>query len=230
MALSDFQTLVTRLVRDGTGQISTDDRDGAIAAALAQYSRDVPRQVVEDITWAAASHFQAAPDDLAAGGDLLACEQLPAAVPALMVDMALYLTVNAVQLMSTMVIGAGTALRLTYTAAHRLDATHDTVPTAHREAVCSFAAHLLCRQLAAYFSGEREASISADGSNTESRARNYALRSRDYRGAYFSLLGIVDPQADAGGGSARGAGSAASAVVSWGSRNREWLRTNAPMV
>lgn len=61
---------------------------------------------------------------------------------------------------------------------------------------------LLCQQLAAYYSAERETSISADGSNTESRARNYAYRAKDYRAAYFAGIGKADPVAQAASGGA----------------------------
>lgn len=49
MALIDYQNLVTKLAPDDAGHLDVDDRDNAIAVALARYSKDKPRGVVEDV-------------------------------------------------------------------------------------------------------------------------------------------------------------------------------------
>jgi hypothetical protein len=95
-----------------------------------------------------------------------------------------------------------------------LDATADSIPQRHRLAVASFAAHLLCQQLATRFAGDRETTLGSDMSRTESRSRNYAARAKDYRAAYFAGIGQLDPALQDAV-----AGSAVSAVVSWPRRN-----------
>ncbi|HSV78902.1 MAG TPA: hypothetical protein VLK85_06805, partial [Ramlibacter sp.] len=76
------------------------------------------------------------------------------------------------------------------------------------------------KQLATLFSGERDATINADQSNTESRARNFAFRSKDYRAAYYAGIGKADPQGDKSGGTS---GEPAASVSAWPGRTRNSL-------
>ena len=52
MALADHRAAIEALVRDDARAISTIDRDRAIAAAVAAYSRDRPRTLVADLVMA----------------------------------------------------------------------------------------------------------------------------------------------------------------------------------
>ena len=233
MPLADYQALVPRLVRDQSQQITPQDVDRAIAAAVRQYSGDRPRELVRDVTWSG-GHFGTPPAEFTLDSKVLEAESPVGQVPPQRVTVVVALGVDdSIGLVSDATIAAGATVRLTFTAPHQVTsgATDvDTVPTAHREAVAMFAAAQLLRELATYYSGERESSIGADGSNTESRARNYAARARDCRAAYYAALRLVDPMAT-GKGSASSAGSAAagqpaSAVVSWPARTRGF-RSNA---
>lgn len=101
----------------------------------------------------------------------------------------------------------------------------DTVPALHRLPVACYAAALLCRQLATYYSGQRETTLNADNSHTDVRARDYAARANEYRATYYLALGLSDPYARHGsGGAASGSGvAAAAAVKSWPGRQRSGL-------
>jgi hypothetical protein len=110
-------------------------------------------------------------------------------------------------------------------AAHVLDADNDTIALEHRLPVAQYAAHLLCQQLAARYSGERETATGADVARTESRARNYAARAKEYRAAYYQGTGQADPFAPAG--APAGGQAAAAAVVSWPGRRRHQLTRGA---
>lgn len=235
MALTDYQAIVPRLVRDDSGNTTAADVDRAIASAVLQYSGDSPRTLVADLTWPATGYAYTGtlPDGLTADSDLIGLEYPIGVQPPVTVPVTLSLTPGGLQILAAESLPTAAAARLTYTAAHVLvgvGSPQDTIPLAHRDAVAYYAAHLLCRELAAQYSGERETTIGADGSNTESRARNYAARSRELRAAYFAALGLADPMpsASGGGAAARGGGAppAAGAVASWPARDRRWVRSN----
>ncbi|MDP3614517.1 MAG: hypothetical protein Q8R98_21950, partial [Rubrivivax sp.] len=149
--------------------------------------------------------------------------------PASLVGLLQYVTEGPLGLLCETSLPAGALLRITFTAEHELvqgTTPKDTIPAKHRDGVAAYAAHLLCRELATLYSAERESSIAADGSNSESRARNYAFRAREFRSAYYATIGVADPMASGTGGNSASSATGAGAVVSWGSRARPSWRTN----
>lgn len=227
MALADYQSLVDSLVRDASGTVTTVDRDRAIELARLRISADAMRELVKDVIWVADGYFGPLPDGWADGAWIKTAEYPVGRQPIELVELALYADGAALQLMTAEALPAGAVVRVTFAAPHLLATGVDTIPAEYREAVGSYAAHLLCKQLAAHYSGEREASISADGSNTESRARNYAIRAKDYRAAYYAGIGKVDPQAAGAGGAAAPVGTPAASVSGWEGRQRAGLRNNS---
>ena len=233
MSLADYQALLPRLVREQGSHVTSTDVDRAIASAVRQYSTDVPRQVVKDYTWTAAGFTSSGlPSGMAVDSTVLRAEYPVGQQPPALLDLAIMLTTGAAALVCATSLPAGAVVRITFTAEHELTngmSPKDTVPLKHRDAVAHYAAHLLCRELATLYSAERESSIAADGSNTDSRARNYAARAREFRSSYYAAIGVADPMATGNGGGGAGAASGtngASAVVSWGSRPRPSWRTN----
>ncbi|WP_394789108.1 hypothetical protein [Rhodoferax sp.] len=223
MALADYQTLVDSMVRDQSGTVTSDDRDRAIELARLRYSGDAERQLTQDVTWLYDGAVGPMPAGWTDGAYLLDWEWPIGTLQRSGLNLAVYVTPTGVQLMADIDLPVGTVVRVRFGVLHTLAAggdTQDTIPTRHREAVASYAAHLLCRQLAAYFSGERESSIGADGSNTDSRARNYSARAKEYRAAYFGGLGIADPQASGASGASSFVGQPAASVTSWPGRSR----------
>lgn len=226
MALADYQDLVDKMVRapGGTESIATADRDVAIELARLRYSMDAERKLTEDVVWLAAGYFGPLPAGWVDGSYLVSAEHPIGEQPVSLIDMDIYVSPTEQKLVTPDGLSAGATVRIQFTAPHLLNAgatPADTVPLRHREAVASYAAHILCNQLAAQFSGERDASINADASNTESRARNFAFRAKDYRAAYFAGIGKADPQADKGGGVA--SGDPAVSVSAWQGRTRNSL-------
>lgn len=218
MALADYQTLVDHLVRDQGGIVKTAERDEAIALALTRYSGDAQRVLTEDVTWAYAGAIGPMPTDWIGGAYLVDWEYPVGVARPDGMNLAVYVTPTAEQLMSDIDLPLGAVVRVRFSVPHTL--APDTVPLKHREALASYAAHLLCRQLAAYFSGERETSIGAERSDTDSRARNYAARAKEYRATYFAGLGIADPQAASTGGAADFVAQPAASVGTWAGRSR----------
>jgi hypothetical protein len=225
MSLVEFQFLVQRLVRAPAELVTPDDVDRVLGSAVRQYSQDRPRTLVRDVTWLAAGYYGPVPAELGADSLVLEAEQPIGEVPRRLRQVALAINPPEVlQLVCEDSLAAGAVLRLQFTAVHQLDAGVDTIPSEDRDAVGSWAAHLLCRELATHFSGERESSIGADGSNTDSRARNYSMRAKEYRAAYFGALGMADPGAgSSGSGSGAAAPAGAAAVAAWPARKRPWF-------
>lgn len=230
MALADYQSLVDKLVRDQSGTIAAIDRDAAIESARLRYSQDAERTLVKDVVWAADGYYGPLPAGWVAGCYLLGAEYPIGQQPQASIELAVYIDGAGVEKLVTQdALAIGSTVRVTFAAPHELTAgppAADTIPLAHREAVAGYAAHILFKQLAAYYSGERESSINADASNTDSRSRNYAARAREARAAYYAGIGKADPLGDQGGSAASRGGEPAASVSSWAGRSRANLRTN----
>ena len=141
--------------------------------------------------------------------------------PRCVIELAVYQEPERQQLVVTDALDAGDTVRVRYAAPHVLTSLQDTIPASHREAVASYAAHLLCKQLSTYYSGERETSIGADKSATDTRARNYRAAAKEWRAAYFDGIGKSDPMGAAAGGPTRG--QPAAVTGGWAGRLRARL-------
>lgn len=203
MALSDYQTLVTALVRDNSSKIADADRDSAIAQAVQRYSDDMPVEAVEDVT-AGADSLLPLPAGWQAGFSELKKaehpigERPPSYIPA--EEIQDYRTPTTSYHLVLSGITAGEAVRETYTQRHQLDATHDTIPLQHREAVASYAAGICLDQLSNDKAGTTDKSFQAIDTDQRSASQDYAARARVMRAKYFSILGIpADKQLKAAG-------------------------------
>lgn len=217
--LADFQQLVDDLVREPAEVLDTGARDRALAGALVQYGAELPRQLLAEVMWPATGTLGVPPAGWAEGMRVVAAEypvgQAQSVTAVRMPD--------GWALQSAQPLPAGATVRLTYSAPHVVTSTEDTVGAPHRLPVAMLAASVLCLQLATHFSSQRETAIGADASATESRAREYAARAKEYRAAYYVGTGQADPyKTGAGAGNASGVAPAA-AIGAWPSRRRAGL-------
>jgi len=195
VALADYQTLVDDLVRDEAGRVSTTQRDSAIALAVERYSDDRPRTLVEDLTGVSGTLL-----NLPVAWELdfsrLDSLEVPVGrVPPAILDQdsyAMYLAAAGLKIMLLNGLAAGSTVRATFTARHKLDASNDTLPLRHREATAKWAASMLCDQLAAFYATEQDTTISADRVMGQSKSQAYAARAKDYRKQYLDALGVAD--------------------------------------
>jgi hypothetical protein len=191
--LADYTTLVAAAVRDDAQKLAVGEISSAIAQAVARYSKDRPRQKVEDLT--------------APGGNLL---PLPAAweadfsqlnsleypignVPPYIIEAggwAMYATPTGLNIQVEAGIVAADQVRASYTIAHVLSTTVDTIPVADRESVSSYAAAILLDQLASLYSHDQDSTIKADSVQHTSKAAEFAKRANVLRKRYFDDLGI----------------------------------------
>jgi hypothetical protein len=228
MALADFQQLVDDMVADQASVITPEVRDRAIEQARVRYSADCERELVEDVTWLVDGFDGPLPTGWSLGAYVRQAEYPIGHKPPSLVELAVYQTPTGQSLAAVEPFEAGSVVRVTYVAPHLLQGgldAADTIPLHHRQAVAQFAAYVLCQQLATRYSAERETAIGADVSQTETRARAYAARAKEYRSAYYIGTGQVDPYAKtAAASSASNSGvTPAAAVGTWPGRKRGLL-------
>lgn len=220
MALADFQQLVMDMVSDQAKAVTPDVRDRAIERARVRYSTDLPRTLVGDVLWPALGVFGPVPADWSDVARVQSAEYPIGQRPAAHVYVDAYRTPTGWGLECVQALPEGAMVRIAYTVPHALDAGADSVPQEHRLPVAQYAAHLLCQQLAARYSGERDAAVGGDVARTESRARNFAARAKEYRAAYYEGTGQADPFAAAAGSGGGNGLAPAAAVTSWPGRRR----------
>jgi len=228
MSLADYRTLVDKMVRapGGVETIAATDRDAAIEAARLRYSQDCERELLVDVAWAEAGYFGPLPAGWTDVSYIRQAEYPVGEQPAALIPLEVYLTPTQRLLVVEDALPAGAVVRVTFAAEHLLTdgppPATDTIPAVHREALSSYAASLLCGQLAALYSGERETPTNSDHSNTESRARNFSARAKEYRAAYYAGIGKADPRSEARSAAAA-AGEPAASAGAWSGRTRNSL-------
>lgn len=197
MTLSDYQTHVDSLVRDRDDVVSTDQRDAAIAAAVRAYSIAQPRSVVVDVTGAGSCRI-GLPQGFTEDSRLRRVEYPIGFVPTRYVELAevsIYRSPTERQIQLPMAIAIGDTVRITYTSTHVLDATDDTIPDRHAYAVQCLAASMLCGQLASYYAGDSEPTISADTVDHQSKSQFWRRRHDDLMAEYTRAVGKTpDPR------------------------------------
>ena len=222
MAWADYQQLLADMVADTSGTVSAEMRNRAIAQAGIRYSGDVEREVVADITWQSDGVFAPAPDGWHERAWVRLAECPIGLRPVSLLHITAYRAPAGWMLESADALRMGDVVRLTYHTSHVLTEATDTIPEHHRAAVAAWAASLLCVQLATYFSGQREPMLGADVSQTETRAREFSARAKEFRALYYVGIGMSDPFGKGGSaGAAGGSGTSASAFVGqWPGRKR----------
>jgi hypothetical protein len=207
--LADLQALVMDLVRDAAGQVSTDQRDTAIALAVARYSADRPREAVAAGV-SADGYRLPLPDPWDEGMQVAWIEFPLDAIPPAQVRHIVHRGLAGLEILIGENIGAGATAHVHYTQPHVLSVSADSIPAAHREAVGAYAASLLFEQLAGSAAGNTDSTIQADSVDHKSQAAEYAARARALRKRYADVVAVADATAT----------RPAGAAVSWPSRRR----------
>jgi hypothetical protein len=193
MALSDIQSIVDDLLRDDAGRITPTQRDTAIVTAVARYSKDRPRQKVEDIV-APGGNLLPLPTAWEADFSQVQSLEYPIGhVPPAIIsaqDYQLYTSPGTVSIMVRDGFAINENVRAAFTITHEVSDVADTIPLGDREAVCCLAAASLCDQLAGLYSGDSDSTIQADSVNHQSKAGEFASRARALRKRYLDELGI----------------------------------------
>lgn len=194
MALADHQALIASLVPDAADGLTQGDRDQALAAAVARYSQDRPRELYETVAVVLPSNFLQLPAAWEPGFSKIARIEHP-----LGESPPRYLSAEAWELTRTALgqriwveelPAAGAEFGILFTAAHQVDGGADTVPQTDRVAVACFAASLLCEQLASLAAGQGHPTIDADAVDWRSKSGEFAARARKFAERYYHHLGL----------------------------------------
>jgi hypothetical protein len=204
MALTDYYNLIAQLAQDSSSRITPDDTDRALAAAVLRYGRDRPRRQVEDVTLAMGGYFADLPELWEEGFSELQQVEYPigARPPAILAaseSWDMYETPDGQVLAFVDSLPEGATLRLTYTRQHQVDGSADTIPEQDREAVCCWAAALLCDQLASWYAANGDPTIQADRVDQTSPQKAYASRAEKLRKRYLDEIGVEEKRNVAAG-------------------------------
>lgn len=206
--LPELETLIDDLVRDAAQWVSTGQRTRAIELALARYSADRPREVIEDVVTADGVSVPLPLGWVPGASDLrvVECPVVSPPVPLEPDAWAVWRTPTGEVIGLLQAAAPGATARLHYGAPHTVDGTSTTIPAAHREAVACYAASVLAEQIATVHASAQDATISADRVDQAHPAREWAARAKAYRNRYFAHLGIdvnaqgvEQPRVDAAG-------------------------------
>lgn len=196
--LSDYQILVTDLVRDDANRISAGQLDAAIATAVARYSQDRPRRKVEDLAGVSGRLLALPVAWQADFSELQSLEYPIGDMPPTLIEAdrwSLYDEPAAQKIMLLDSLPSASTVRAVFTIRHTLDVATDTIPLQHREATSRYAASLLCDQLASFYANEGDSTIAADATRNQPKSEAYRNRARDYRKQYQDAVGVDDKTA-----------------------------------
>lgn len=201
--LADYLTLVERFLPDDAARVASLDREGAITAAVERYSKDRPREKVQDVTPTSSQVLPLPAAWVADFSELKTLEYPIGRVPPELIpsdEISLYRNTSAqvIQLATGVAVSAN-AVRATFTIKHSVTSGEDTIPVGDREPVACYAAAVLCEQLASLYSDEVDSTIQADSARTLSRAERYSKRARELRKRYTDELGVAETKMQAGG-------------------------------
>lgn len=187
--LSDFHSLIDDALAGAS--VAPDARDRALSSALATYSADRPRTLIEDVT-ATGGQVLPLPASWAALASRLVSVEYPVGqIPPVHLDADRY---GAYGSPSGDVIGvldaitAGHLVRLTFTAPHAVTTLADSVPLEHRQAVASLAASLLAEQIATQHANDTPVAIAGDASDQSHPAREWGYRAKALKKAYTDTV------------------------------------------
>lgn len=191
--LTDYETLAAGAVQDDAARLTVNDISRAIAQAVLRYSKDRPRTKVEDLT-APGGNLLPLPALWEADFSQLSSLEYPiGTTPPDIIGpggWAMYATPTVIKIQVMDAITATKLVRATYTIAHVVSGSSDTIPAGDREAVSSYAAALLSDQLASLYSNDQDSTIKADSVQHISKAGEFARRAKVLRQRYFDDLGI----------------------------------------
>lgn len=194
--LDRYLTLTADLTRDDASKVSAEQLADAVQAAVLRYSKDRPRQVIDEIT-APGGQVLPLPSGWVADFSLLqAIEHPVSAYPPSMMDKDAFTVRNTPagqQLISSQAFTAGDLIWLHFTEPHTLSEVRNSIPEGDREAVCCLAAASLCEQLASLYAGDSDSTIMADSVDHQNKSTLFAARAKSLRQRYMNELG-VDPK------------------------------------
>jgi len=196
---ADYLAAIDKLVQ-GEIPLDNDDKYLAIGQAVKKYSRDKPREVIEDEAGSGAFDYAVSGLD-EWSDDFSSIRQVEYPVDdddrtANILDddgwMIYEKPAGKVLRFTEDTPVTGESIRITYTALHTCSDSACTIPGIDEEAVQLLAAAYFLDMLAVYHAQDGDASINADAVAHDSRAAEYASRAARYRKQYNDHVGVKD--------------------------------------
>lgn len=187
------------------GEIPLDEAEKilAVSQALKRYSKDKPRQVVEDFD--GDGGFDYAVSGFASWSDgfsVIKAVEYPVddddQTPDVLQEVGWTIYEKPAGKYLRFTEDKPTAdedFRVTYTALHTCTDTACTVDAFDEEAVQALSAAFFCEMLATYYAQTQDSTISADVVDHTSKSREYAARAKMYKQQYLNHLGVKEGQA-----------------------------------
>lgn len=193
MFLAAYQDLVDRIIRDEEERIRTQDRDRAIQMAVTRFSKDRPEVKVEDLTSTDGRYIDLPASWVNESSGVQSMEYPIGNFPPTYISDSLwqlYETPSTEKLMLISAITAGASVRVTYTIPHILSDSTNTIPERSKEPIASYAASLLYDQLASFYTGETDSTISVDNVDHQGKGALFASRAKILRQRYYDEMGV----------------------------------------
>ena len=184
-------------IKDTEAIVTLQERELALIEAVKDFGRFRPRQLVADIVGTGVSDSAVPAGWVLDVSQVLSVEFPSGNVPPEYLEDADWTIYRSAT--STVVLrflrdtpSASQTIRVTFTAPHALGATPatTTLTTQDEEPVLNKAAAYCCTWLAAYYAQQGQASLAADVTNHESKARTYRDLAKDFQRLYNEALGI----------------------------------------
>lgn len=190
MTIEDLINRAITKVKSAGEDLTPEDYESGVVAALRTYSRHRPYSTVEDVAGTGSADIPAPARWEVGFSGLVSIEYPVGNIPESMIDRRDYklaLTPSGLQI--RLLVARPTAdeiLRIIYTKGH----TPDTVPVGDTEAVADYAAAVCLMQLAARYGQTSDPLISADVVNYRSKVDEFRRLAQAYTAAADAHLGI----------------------------------------
>ena len=207
MALQYYLEQLNRLLPQAHDELPVGSLEERLGDAVREFSRFVPRLRAKDYSGDGSTYTFNLPNDWNERFSRIKNVESPQGYqePSYLDawDYTVYLTPDGYQLRLFSTPGADTTVRVFYTALHRVNSQDDTVPEAHKRALCYLAASMAARNLAAKYAGFTDPSITADVIGYTTKQREYNSQADFYQNMFKMHL-------------AMGPRDLAPAAASWG--------------
>ncbi|GJM12789.1 MAG: hypothetical protein DHS20C12_11920 [Pseudohongiella sp.] len=186
MNAAEFTALVESLVRDDEDRLSATDIATAVSEAIARYSTDSPQELIVDVVADTTSTLPLPAGWQTGFSEPRRIEYPIGQTPPSYFGATSYIAYrgpsNAENIKFNIAsVTVGQSARVTFTA------THPDASTFHRgdtELVASYAAALLCEQLAAFYGHDTDSTLSSDSVDHNDKGRGFAIRAKSLRARY----------------------------------------------
>ena len=202
--LPEYQTRLDQILKEQAGDLTTADKNAAIENAVKEHSKYRAQVIVGDIAGNDTYDYEM---DLLAdweqGFSVIKKIEYPAdeREPVYLEDEDWIIYEDTVGEKLRFLNDTPTALqtiRVTYSARHDVTETAGTIPRAHFEAVCHYAAHFALLALANRYIQMTEPLMGADSVDHKSKTTEAAGRANAEKKSYFDHLGVKEGETPAG--------------------------------